>query len=249
MTSDIKREYQRHRREHPFMPAAHALSWAKGEAKAKEPWEYSTGSDEMYEQEIDGFKVTLCFKGDSIYPEPDRHGNTDYGRYVDERGSARWGWDGEWNGNWPEPAEHATFEVIERNGQHARWREIRFPYTAIRYSGPGWTQGEGSGYFIPDCIEDQFDYYRRSGQSRSVAWDLTREWIEAQLKMLFSSPLTNGPVEVTVSKEDIELASTSIWTDISGDEEGYIFVCADDYGLVEEALEQARENIDKLTAA
>jgi hypothetical protein len=229
MSTDIQK-YRKYRRENPFLPASYALIWAKT-PDASEPWEHD-GHD-RYTREIDGFTVTLHCEEESIFPIPDKHGNTDYGSYVDERGSSRWGWDGEWNGNWPEPVEHAP---------------LGLPYTSIRYHSPGWVQGEEDGYFIPRDTEEQYAYYRRAGQSKSVAWDLTKQWVEDQLKMLFSSPLTNMVVVITVFKEGVELATTAMGTDVSGDDEGskYIFQMVEEYSMITEAIDDARETLKKL---
>jgi len=226
-------KYRKLRREHPFMPAKVVLAWAKT-ADASEGWEQSSRTDNQWEREVEGFDVRLSVEEESIFPVPNKHGDTDYGHYVTERGSSRWGWDGDWNGNWPEPSEHAP---------------LGLPYTAIRFSGPGWVQGEEGGYFIPDYIEEQYDFYRRAGQSKSVAWDLTRQYVEDQLSMLFSSPLTNCVVCITVYKNDIELASTCMGTDVSGDDEGrdYIFQMVNEHDMIEDTIADAKHAITNLT--
>jgi hypothetical protein len=230
MNTNITNRYHEIRREHPFLPVKAALAWAKQRNVAAN-WD-GDGHD-GYVREIDGFTVRLAIEEESIFPIANRRGETDYGHYVEERGS-RWGWDGDWRGNWPEPAEHAP---------------LGLPYTSIRYSGPGWVQGESGGYFIPDGIKEQFDYYRRAGQSKSVAWDLTKQWVEDQITMLFSSPLTNCVVIVTAYKDNIELGSVSMGTDVSGDDDGrdYIFEMVEECGMIDDAIYEARENIERLT--
>lgn len=230
MTTTVIDKYRKYRTESPMHPAKHALAWAKL-PDAEEPWE--SHGDESYKREVDGFTVILKVETESIFPECNKNGETDYGSYVQERGSQRWGWDGEWNGNWPEPQEFPP---------------LGLPYTSIRYSGPGWVQGESGGYFIPDHIEEQYDYYRRAGQSKSVAWDMTKEWVEGMISDLFHAPLSNCYINIKVYKEDIELGSAGIGTDIISNNEGekYIFQCVEEHGLVDEAIEQARDNIVKL---
>jgi hypothetical protein len=155
-----------------------------------------------------------------------------YGHYVEE--TRHWqDYRPEWNGNYPPPAEDLPLDL---------------PYTSFRYSGPGWVQSEGTGYFIPDGIPEQFDYYRRCGQSRSVALDLTRAWVEKQISSWFSGPLTNCTVFVTAEKEGIELGTATMVTDYLGDEPDYIFSMVEEYGMVEEAIEEAKGAIARLTA-
>lgn len=231
MDDKIIQKYRSNRRKHPMMPAKHCLSWART-PDAEEGWEQGGGHENTWTKEVDGFKILLRVEEESIFPVPNRHGDTDYGKYVDTyRVESNY----EWQGNWPEPREHAP---------------LGLPYTAIRYSGPGWVQGEEGGYFIPDGIEEEFKGLRRQGQSKSVAWDMTREWVESQLEMLFSSPLTNCVVIVTAYKEDIELGSTAMGTDVSGDDEGkaYIFEMVKENGLIDDVIEEAKEAIKKLVA-
>jgi hypothetical protein len=237
MTDKQRERYRRIRRDHPFMPAKHALSWAKT-PDASERWDEAlTGGEGRYEREVEGFTIRLRVEEESIYPVPNRHGDTDYGRYVDEVSNYHdYGSTMSWGGNWPPPREDAPLGI---------------PYTAIRYSGPGWVQGEGSGYFIPDGIEDEYESFRRRGQSKSVAWELTLRWVEDQLEMLFSSPLTTCDVIVSAEREGVKLASTCMGTDVSGDDEGreYIFQMVEDHDMIGEVLTEARERIAALTEA
>ena len=100
-------------------------------------------------------------------------------------------------GNYPEPREDLP---------------LGLPYTAFRWTGA--LQGDG-GYFIPSEMDEQYDYYRRSGQSRCVAWDMTRAWVEQQLSDLFGSPLTYYGVTVIASREGIDLGTANMGTDVS----------------------------------
>jgi hypothetical protein len=232
MDNKIIQKYRSNRREHPFMPAKHALSWAK-RPDAQDAWEPGGGHEDTWTKEVGGLTILLRVESESIFPIPNRHGDTDYGSYVDEVGID---YNYDWRGNWREPAEHAP---------------LGLPYTAIRYSGPGWVQGDmEGGYFIPDGIEEEYKSYRSMGQSKSVAWELTRKFVEDQLKMLFVSPLTNMVVHVTALSEGIELAHTCMGTDVSGDEEGraYIFEMVEEHGMVDEVVEEAQVEIKRLAA-
>jgi hypothetical protein len=79
---------------------------------------------------------------------------------------------------------------------------------------------------------------------------MTYQFIESQIKMLFSSPLTNCCVWVKAYRKgvDIELGSACMGTDVSGDDEGraYIFEMVNDYGMISEAIEEAKTAIVKI---
>lgn len=233
MDSTTLQRYRELRAKHPFMPAASVLTWAKTPSEAAEGWEEARGHNN-WEREVDGFTIRLHVDEESIFPIPDKQGDTDYGSYVQESRRSNDGDD--WRGNYPMPVISAPLGI---------------PYTSIRYSGPGWVQGEEGGYFIPDGIEDAFKEFRRKGQSKSVAWDLTKADVEAQISMLFHSPLTNCYVKVSAHREGVELADTGMGTDVSGDDEGraYIFEMVAEHGMVEEVIEQARETIERLGAS
>jgi hypothetical protein len=198
--------YRKFRSEHPFIPAKSALAFAKS-PDYERLWEEHGSGNPVWTREVEGLTIKLHCEDESIYPMPNRHGDTDYGSYVEEQ--RHWqDYRPDWEGQWAPPVTDAP---------------LGMPYTAIRYSGPGWVQGEGTGYFIPDGIEEEFDCLRRMGQSKQVAWDLTREWVESQLTM---------------------------HTDISGDDEGraYIFEMVEEHGMVDEVVEQAKATIKRLTA-
>jgi hypothetical protein len=227
MDDKTRRRYAETRRKLPFLEASRALLIAKADSRADE-WEASRRDGEYTKALDDGFTARLRVEDESIYPRDD----DTYGHYV---GETRYWQDyrPEWRGNYPPPDEEFP---------------LGLPYTSFRYHGPGWVQGEGTGYFVPDGIEEQYAYYRDAGQSRSVAWDLTRAWVEAQIHMLFASPLTYCTVFVTVEKEGIELGTAAMGTDYSGEDSDYIFTMVEDYGMVEEAVQEAEAAIEKLTA-
>lgn len=232
MDNNTAKRYRELRAEHPFMSAATVLAWAKT-PDASEGWEAGR-RDNTWTREVEGFTIRLHVEEESIFPIPNKHGDTDYGSYVDEvRNYYDYDSTAQWGGNWNPPREDAPLGI---------------PYTSIRYDGPGWTQGEQGGYFIPDDIEGTFESFRRAGQSKSVAWDLTKADVEAQISMLFHSPLTNCYVKVSAHREGVELADTGMGTDVSGDDEGraYIFEMVAEHGMVEEVIEQARETIARL---
>jgi hypothetical protein len=242
MNNEVIRKYRDYRRRNPRTPARYALSYAKM-VDASGKWEED--HDNHWTMEQDGLTIKLWVEDESIYPVPNRHGDTDYGKYVD---AVRREYSYEWDGNYPQPEELAEFRLVEETPSGKRIRNIIFPYTSIHYSGPGWVQGEEPGYFIPSGVQDEYEAHRRHGASRSVAWDWTREFIESQLTMLFSSPLTNCVVHVEAWSEDIELASSCTGTDVSGDDEGraYIFEMADECGMITEVIADAKAEIERL---
>lgn len=250
MDSTTLREYRKTRTEHPFMSADDALRWSKS-SDAADGWTESRGVPNRYHRDVEGFTIRLVIETESIYPEADKGGHTTFGDYVQE--SHRYNDGDDWNGNWPRPAAMPEFQVTEPGLTTAgdRRRTISFPYTSIRFSGPGWTQGERPGYFIPSEMDDQFAYYRRNGASRAVAWDLTKAWVEQQISDLFSGPLLNLVVTVEAWREGVELASTSMGTDIIDNDEGrnYVFEMVDEHAMVDTVIDEARATIARLTKA
>lgn len=221
------RNYRRLRRETPLLAARYALSIIRSRGKSHDWTE--TGHD-TWTMERDGFFLTLTTDVESIYPAP----GDGFGEYVDEvRGWTSLGGHDEWGGNYREPRlDDGRFP-------------LGLPYTAFRYTGA--TQGDG-GYFVPDEIEEQYDYYRREGQSKSVAWDLTRQWVEARISDYFGEPLSYVNVTITVEREGVELGSSTMGTTIL-DDWSYIFEMADEHGMVEDAIEEARDTLGRLCAS
>lgn len=219
--------YHKIRRENPLLPATHALEWARASAHAGDDWREARGH-QTWTREVEGFTVTLREVSESIYPKPGDDGLGDYAQEARDDY-------GEWQGAYPAPA--ATLP-------------LGLPYTAFRYSGPGWTQGEEPGYFIPANIEEEYDALRKRGQSRSVAWDMMHEYVKDTLDSFFSAPLTYCVLEVTVSREGVDLASEVIGTSYVDDDDGRgdIFTCVEEHGLIEEAISEARATLDELGA-
>lgn len=212
--------YKRMRAKYPFMAAALALRWAK-DTHTDRGW--NEDGYQRWTKERDGFHLVLSADVESAYPKP----GDSYGDYVDEvhRDYAY-----EWGGNYPMPA-------VDRF-------PLGLPYTAFRYDGSN-RQGDG-GYFVPEDIEGQYAAFRRMGQSASVAWDLTREWIETYLGQMFGSPLTYMDVDVTAYRAGIKLGSASMGTSVFDDADGeaHIFEVADD--LIEEAIDDAQLALERL---
>jgi hypothetical protein len=223
MDDKTKQKYLRVRREQgPLFSAADALRWAKHNPSNDE-WEQKPGEYDAYHRKVDGFDVKLSFETESQCPE-----EGDMGHYVD---GVRH--DYEWGGNYPRPAEDFP---------------LNLPYTS--FASGAYSQDQHAWpYWVPSEVEDQFAYYRRMGQSKQVSWELTKQWVEDMIRSFFGGPLYYGIVTVTVSKEDVELGHASIGTSYVDDMDGknYIFDCASDHALVEEALEDARDTLKRLT--
>lgn len=226
MDDKIKEKYAKNRRNHPWMSAKNALDWAKRERDYSADWDYVSNTGSTYSREVDGFTVTLKINHDSQFPE-----DGDMGHYVNGISSYNWS-SGEWSGNYPEPNEDFP---------------LNLPYTSFA-SGSYSQDRHAYPYWVPDGVEEQFVFYRRNGASKSVAWDLTKEWVEQMIKDFFGGPLVYVYVTVTVSKDGIELGGDSIGTNYVDDHEGqnYPFQCVEEHGMIEEAMNEAKEAIKKL---
>lgn len=209
--------YRRLRRERPLMRAVDLWRWAQAR-DLTDGWELV---GDGYEREIDGFLARVTIVGESIYPVP----GEGYGDYLEETRH-----DYDWGGQYPRPRGELP---------------LGLPYTTFRYTGPGWVQGEGTGYFMPDGVADQYDYFRRMGQTRAVALAMTREWIEDTLRELFGRPLTNGFVRVTVYREDVELGTAAMGTDWLDSDTEAVFELVGD-SLLDEAMTEARATLARL---
>lgn len=121
---------------------------------------------------------------------------------------------------------------------------LGLPYNVFRYTDVYQSDG---GYFVPDDIEYHYEYMRKLGCSKSVAWDLTRAMVERQISDLFGTPLTYCYVRVVIEHNGVELGSAGIGTTYLGGDD-YPLECADECGLVDEALDAARETVEILKA-
>lgn len=225
MDAQTVTRYRKQRRKTPLLGAHQALAIARSEAHAGDDWEED--EHDSYTREVEGFTITVRAVVESVYPDP----RDTLGEYVDEaRDSYR-----EWNGNHPEPASD-------------KW-PLGLPYTSFHYEGCN-RRGD-SGYFVPDGVRDWYDHLRESGQSRSVAWDLTREWVEDTVSDYFGGPLTYCVVIVTASRAGVELGSDALGTSYIDGEDGrdHIFQCADDHGMVDTAVDHARDTLARLCAS
>lgn len=214
------RKYRQLRRDHPLASARDLLRWAKA-PDASEGWQ-STRHDGRWTREVEGYQICLRVEDESIYPHED-----EYGHYVAEVRGDNY----EWCGNYPEPAEALP---------------LGLPYTAFRYDG--YDRGDDGGYFVPVGVEDQYDYYRGLGQSKSVARQLTRDWIESTISSYFSSPLINAEIIIEACKAGVLLGVASIGTSYTGDDDGraYVFECAADHELITDAIAYAERMLEQL---
>lgn len=212
--------YRAARREHPLLRASDCIAIARHK-RVDYGWERQRGSGDRWTKDVEGFTLVLKVEDESIYP---KEGDC-LGHYVEEvRG---YGY-GDWDGNYPEPSEEFP---------------LGLPYTSFRWTGVN--QGDG-GYFVPDGIEEFFDARRHGGQSKSVAWDLTKAWVEDTLTSFFSDPLVYLHVWVSAYREGIKLGTDSMGTSVCDDPD-YVFDMVEEHGMVDTAIEQARDAITRLT--
>lgn len=220
--------YHDQRRKTPLLPASHALVIAKTPNYSKQ-WEESR---DTFTRTVEGFTITLRVDDESIYPA-DGDG---YGAYMREARDTRFYYSemSQWEGQYPKPA--GTFPM-------------GLPYTVFRYSGPGWHQSEEPGYFVPDGIEDHYAYLRKSGQSRSVARDMTAAWAQDTVRAFFHSPMTNCYLDVAAWRAGVKLGTAGIGTTYLGDEREYVFECVEEHALIDEAVAAANAKLKELCAA
>lgn len=220
-------KYREFRREHPLAPASTALRYAKEWDKTQMIKDLWDGNGDSYTREVDGFTVTLKIVDETIYPEPR---DTHFGEYVGV--VSHWSEElGNWNGNYPQPKEELP---------------LNLPYTTFAAAAFANEYGDFF-YWVPDGVDDAYEGFRNLGQSKSVAWDLTREWAEEIVRSYFSSPLTNGYVAVTVNHGGIELATGYLGTDyLAGDPDSdmHLFDIAEQ--LLAEAMDEAKDEINRL---
>lgn len=221
----VRYKYLKYRYTNPLQPAKWALRHAKFN-NGSDKWEQRPGHYDSYTQQIDNFLLTLKVTDESQCPmEGDGLGHYAEGANSD--------YDYDWQGNYPRPTEELP---------------LNLPYTSFA-SGAYSQDRHAHPYFIPDGVEDHYNYLRTMGQSKSVAWDLTKEWVEDIIRSWFGGPLIYASVEVTVAyvaadDDEIEVGSASIGTSYVDDDD--IFTCVMENGLVEEALAEARKHLDEL---
>ena len=210
-------QYRKNRSEHPWMPAASALRWAKAESnRPDDGWEEAWNSTQAWTREVDGFEIRITVETESQCPE-----DGDMGHYVD---GVRNGYNYDWGGNYPEPNEELP---------------LNLPYTS--FASGAYSQNQHAWpYWIPDGVEEQFDYFHRCGASKQVAWMLTKEWVEKQIRDFFGGPLYYVNVVVTASLEGVELGSDSIGTNYIGFDDAHIFECVRDLDMIGNAIEAAK---------
>lgn len=223
MNNNVIEKYKKFRRKHTMLSADIALRWAKA-ADPAEDWIASPHGD-SYSMEREGFDIWLTVEYDSECPQE----GDGLGHYVSGVNSD---YDYEWNGNYPRPSEELP---------------LNLPYTTFA-SGAYSQDRDVYPYFVPDYLEDQYESYRRRGQSKSVAWLMTKEDAEDTIRKFFGGPLVYCSVRVTASKDDIELGSDTLYTSyICGDDDDYPLTCANENGMVEEAISQAQDALLRLT--
>lgn len=213
---------RKERTKNPLMSMRTALAIARSKGAAdRRGWEHDHG--ERYKREQDGFTLKLTSEVESEMPQ-----DGDMGHYVEGVSSD---YSYEWGGNYPQPTEELP---------------LHLPYTSFYSAGYSRSPQNVTPYFVPDGVEDWYDEARRCGQSKSVAWDYTKQMVEDTISAFFGGPLTYMVVTVTVYKKDIELASASIGTSIIGYDDDYLFEVADETGIVEDALDDAKETLTSL---
>ena len=95
-------------------------------------------------------------------------------------------------------------------------------------------------FFVPDNVEDQYDWARKRGYAKGPAREYVTKWVESWISELVN--LENYVVTVSASFDGIELGSASIggcdYIDMSTDD---LIEIAEEHGMIDEALEQAKE--------
>lgn len=221
----IAEQYRKIRTEHPFLSAIHAYAWAKHSDDSEE-WEVNLSSYGEYKRTIDQFLVKLRVEPESECPKED-DGLGHYAKGVSSD------YDYEWNGNYPRPDEPLP---------------LNLPYTSFA-SGAYSQDRHAWPYFIPDHVEEQYESFRKMGQSKSVSWMLTKEWVEDTISKFFGGPLYYGTIlievfYVTADGEEIEIGSDSLGTSYLEDEE--IFTIVKENAMVDTALDEARKHLEEL---
>lgn len=223
MNEQLIAAVRKERAKSPFMPMVTALAITRRTgAQERRGWEHIPGTVDSYRREQDGFYLVLKAETESEMPQ-----DGDLGHYVDGVSSD---YSYEWGGNYPMPTEEFP---------------LRLPYTAFA-SGAYSRDSHAYPYFVPDGVEDWYENYREHGQSKSVAWDLTKEMVEQTIKDFFAGPLVYATVTITAHRKGVKLGASAIGTSFVGYDDDYMFEVADENGLIEEALDQAKETLVEL---
>lgn len=223
MNDKLRAEVRKVREENPLMSMDHCLAVARATKVAHDEWEHVPGTGERYKRTKDGFTLYLVSEVESENPKDD-----DLGHYVK---ATHADYSYEWQGNYPQPSEEFP---------------LGLPYTSFYSAGYTRNPEHVWPYFVPDGIEDWYEHARQMGQSKSVAWDLTKAWVENAIREFFGGPLVYLTVTVEAHRKGVELGSASIGTSVIGFDDDYIFACANECGLVDDAIDEAKEKLDEL---
>lgn len=224
MLDDRTREaYARFRREHPLASAYTALRDAKGPEHDLPGWERPEGAryDGQWTKQIGEYDVHICAKIESHGPMP----GDGYGEYED-------GFENE-VGYWT-----LTDAPLGLPSRHF----VAPPANQDNYNR------DGSNFFVPDNIEEQYEWMRTAGgMSKGVARDTITEWAEETSRELYTD-LTYYLLTVTVYREGVELGGDTIGTSLLDPSDEEVLEHALDLGLVDEAIGNAEDNLRKLDA-
>lgn len=215
MTEDQRREFDRYRREHPFASLTSAYDWATRSTATG--WTTNQDLFPHFEavKEHEGFTIRLRATMESTAPKPDRNNHTDYGTYDSGR-----------ENNYGERVLSDT--------------PLGLPSRHFRYATATRDTWE---FFVPDDLEERFEMFRAAGQSKSVARDLTIEWLAKWLPELMS--LEYWDIEITAERGGVELGRYSTQVDFIDPEAADFIASAEDWGI-DEALAEARGHLDEL---
>jgi hypothetical protein len=174
------------------------------------------------------------------------------------------------------PGNHVNAATTTREGFDIRilvdydlYADRRAEYTdnntGIRNPDFDWDDGDGyhyrnnpqkgnryieveSGYTVPSLADD----YNKMGMSKSVALDVARKSLEDEAREYLADEWASYVITVKASLSGIEMGSASLdGTETSMDtrDEVEFEVTVDDYDLIGEAIENARESMTHLLAA
>lgn len=124
-----------------------------------------------------------------------------------------------------------------------------------KYHGPdGWNREKKfieleSGYTVAALAED---LRGRSGRSKNVAWEEARQSLQDEAAMYLGEDYIMVTVDVSVSVDGVVLGEASIGSDFQLWQPGSSFEreledCVIENGLIAEAIDNAKENLDSIT--